>query len=135
MSRQVYSYETTADHPGARKGVFPVAYAWLVESAERSIKEGRPVRLSRLSYAAPRPRRADNRSKRHLRMSVPEKEQFARSYAAWLREEISRNEMLEQMHLKFFDGVSTTGTGARAALTGVRPCRLGGLRSTASTRF
>lgn len=89
-------------------GVFPVVYAWLVECAERSIEEGRPVRLSRLSYAAPRPKRADNRSKRHLRMSVEEKEQFARSYAAWLREEISRNEMLEQMQHKFFDGVSAT---------------------------
>lgn len=88
-------------------GAVPIVYAWMQDCARKSAKEGHAVRLSRFDYTAPLPRtRTDGRSKRYLRLTYEETEKFARLYARWTREEISRGEMLERMQSQFFDGVS-----------------------------
>ncbi|GAA6016516.1 hypothetical protein JCM8202_006067 [Rhodotorula sphaerocarpa] len=96
-------------------GVFPTVYGWVQESAERSLEEGRPVRLSRLRYIAPEPKEPDRRSKRYLRLTAEEQERFARLYASWKSGDISRIEMLEQMQSRFFDGTPRTTIDGYAA--------------------
>ncbi|GAA5978138.1 hypothetical protein JCM10908_004242 [Rhodotorula pacifica] len=97
-------------------GVWPLVYAWVQDCARKSAQQGRAVRLSRSDYGAPMPRRkADGRSKRYLKLSYDETERFAKLYARWMREEISRGEMLERMQNEFFDGSPRTTIDGFAA--------------------